>query len=157
MLTCEIARRIQNLRAALKLPLEIAQLILVHSDPISIRFRLDEKKFDVDGASNIRYEIIKKRLDKALIRDTEERLTQPGKIAIVYTQQKEATEYMRYIEFLQSEGYIEKKVEMLEIEEMQGVQGLRALRVSVSFKEQLRHDIDSGDELLSIAQSASLN
>ncbi|MEJ8756123.1 GAF domain-containing protein [Pontibacter sp. H259] len=157
MLTCEIARRIQNLRATLKLPLEIAQLILVHSDPISIRFRLDEKKFDVEGASNIRYEIIKKRLDKATIRDSDERLTQPGKIAIVYTQQKEATEYLRYIEFLQSEGYIEKKVEMLEVEEMQGVQGLRAIRVKVSFKEQLRHDIDSGDELLSIAQSASLN
>ncbi|MBJ6116800.1 GAF domain-containing protein [Pontibacter sp. BT310] len=157
MLTCEIARRIQNLRATLKLPLEIAQLILVHSDPISIKFRLDEKKFDVEGASNIRYEIIKKRLDKATVQDAAERLTQPGKIAIVYTQQKEAVEYMRYIEFLQSEGYIEKDVEMLEIDEMQGVQGLRAIRVSVSFKEQLRHDIDSGDELLAIAQSASLN
>ncbi|MBC5775352.1 GAF domain-containing protein [Pontibacter sp. KCTC 32443] len=157
MLTCEIARRIQNLRAALKLPLEIAQLILVHSDPISIRFRLDERKFDVEGASNIRYEIIKKRLDKATVRDTDERLTQPGKIAIVYTQQKEAAEYLRYIEFLQSEGYIEEEVEMLEVEEMQGVQGLRAIRVKVSFKEQLRHDIDSGDELLTIAQSASLN
>lgn len=157
MLTCEIARRIQNLRATLKLPLEIAQLILVHSDPISIRFRLDEKKFDVEGASNIRYEIIKKRLDKATVRDTEERLTQPGKIAIVYTQRKEAVEYLRYIEFLQSEGYIEKEVEMLEVEEMQGVQGLRAIRVTVSFKDQLRHNIDSGDELLTIAQSASLN
>lgn len=157
MLTCEIARRIQNLRATLKLPLEIAQLILVHSDPISIRFRLDERKFDVEGASNIRYEIIKKRLDKATVHDEAERLTQPGKIAIVYTQQKEATEYMRYIEFLQSEGYIEKEVEILEVDDMQGVQGLRAIRVSVSFKEQLRHDIDSGDELLSIAQSASLN
>jgi hypothetical protein len=129
----------------------------VHSDPISIKFRLDEKKFDVEGASNIRYEIIKKRLDKATIHDAGERLTQPGKIAIVYTQQKEAVEYMRYIEFLQSEEYIEKDVEMLEIDEMQGVQGLRAIRVSVSFKEQLRHDIDSGDELLAIAQSASLN
>ncbi len=157
MLTCEIARRIQKLRATLKLPLEIAQLILVHSDPISIRFRLDEKKFDVEGATNIRYEVIKKRLDKATVHDSEERLTQPGKIAIVYTQQKEATEYMRYIEFLQSEGYIERDLEMLEVDDMQGVQGLRAIRVKVSFKEQLRHDIDSGDELLSIAQSASLN
>ncbi|NEM98131.1 GAF domain-containing protein [Pontibacter burrus] len=157
MLTCEIARRIQNLRATLKLPLEIAQLILVHSDPISIRFRLDERKFDVEGASNIRYEIIKKRLDKATVHDETERLTQPGKIAIVYTQQKEAAEYMRYIEFLQSEGYIEKEVEMLEVDDLQGVQGLRAIRITVSFKEQLRHDINSGDELLSIAQSASLN
>ncbi|HEY4649792.1 MAG TPA: GAF domain-containing protein [Pontibacter sp.] len=157
MLTCEIARRIHNLRATLKLPLEIAQLVLVHSDPISIRFRLDEKKFDVDGASNIRYEVIKKRLDKATVRESGERLTQPGKIAIVYTQQKEATEYLRYIEFLQAEGYIDEEIEMLEVDEMQGVQGLRAIRVQVNFKEQLRHDIDDGDELLSIAQSASLN
>lgn len=157
MLTCEIARRIQKLKAELKLPLEIAQLILVHSEPISIRFRMDEKRFDVDGANNIRYEIIKKRLDKATVGEGKERLTQPGKIAIVYMQQKEAVEYMRYVEFLQSEGYIEEDVELLEIDELQGVQGLQAIRVSVSFKEQLRHNIDAGDELLSIAQSASLN
>ncbi|MCC9138193.1 GAF domain-containing protein [Pontibacter silvestris] len=157
MLSCEIARRIQKLRANLKLPLEITQLILVHSDSLSIRFRLDEKKFDVDGANNIRYEIIKKRLDKAFIKGTEERLTQPGKIAIVYTQQKEVIEYMRYVEFLQSEGYIKEEIEHLELEEMQGVQGLKALRVSVNYKKELRHNIDAGDELLSIAQSASLN
>ena len=157
MLTCEVARRIHNLRANLKLPLEITQLILVHSDPISIRFRLDEKKFDVEGANNIRYEIIKKRLDKATLRGSEERLTQPNKIAIVYTQQKEVEEYMRYIEFLQSEGYVGNTIERLELEEMQGVQGLKALRIEVSFVEHLRHDIDAGDELLSIAQSASLN
>ncbi|MFD2514429.1 GAF domain-containing protein [Pontibacter locisalis] len=157
MLTCEIARRIQKLRANLKLPLEITQLILVHSDSISIRFRLDEKKFDVEGANNIRYEIIKKRIEKATVRGTEERLTQPGKIAIVYTQQKEADEYLRYIEFLQSEGYVNKQIERLELEEMQGVQGLKAFRVEINFKEHLRHDIDAGDELLNIAKSASLN
>lgn len=157
MLTCEIARRIHKLRANLKLPLEITQLILVHSDPISIRYRLDEKKFDVEGANNIRYEIIKKRIDKATVRNTEERLTQPGKIAIVYTQQKEAQEYTRYLEFLHSEGYIEEGIEHLEVEELQGVQGLRALRVSINFKDMLRHDIDAGDELLNIAQTASLN
>jgi hypothetical protein len=157
MLTCEIARRIQKLKAELKLPLEIAQLLLVHSEPISIRFRMDEKKFDVDGANNIRYEIIKKRLDKATVEDGKERLTQPSKIAIVYTQQKEATEYMRYVEFLQSEGYIEDEVEFFDIDELQGVQGLKAIRVSVSFKDRLRHNIDAGDELLNIAQNASLN
>ncbi|MFT2010163.1 GAF domain-containing protein [Pontibacter sp. 13R65] len=157
MLSCEIARRIQNLRANLKLPLEITQLILVHSTPISIRFRLDEKKFDVDGANNIRYEILKKRIDKATLLGSEERLTQPGTIAIVYTLQREAEEYMRYIEFLQYEGYISKEVEHLELEEMQGVQGLKALRVSINFKEQLRHDIDAGDELLAIAKNATLN
>ncbi|WP_187264335.1 GAF domain-containing protein [Pontibacter beigongshangensis] len=157
MLSCEIARRIQNLRANLKLPLEITQLILVHSTPISIRFRLDEKKFDVHGANNIRYEILKKRIDKATLLGSDERLTQPGTIAIVYTLQREAEEYIRYIEFLQYEGYITKQVEHLELEEMQGVQGLKALRVHVNFKEQLRHDIDAGDELLAIAKKATLN
>ncbi|TPE43534.1 GAF domain-containing protein [Pontibacter mangrovi] len=157
MLTCEIARRIQNLRASLKLPLEITQLILVHSDPISIRYRLDEKKFDVEGANNISYEIIKKRIDKANVMGTQERLTQPGKIAIVYTQQKAAQEYLRYLEFLRSEGYIQDEVEHLDVEDLQGVQGLKALRVTVNLKEELRHNIDAGDELLNIAQSASLN
>ncbi|WP_018479734.1 GAF domain-containing protein [Pontibacter roseus] len=157
MLTCEIARRIQKLRANLKLPLEITQLILVHSNPISIRFRLDEKKFDVEGADNIRYEIIKKRIDKAVLRGSDERLTQPGKIAIVYTQQREAQEYRRYIDFLQAEGYIEDEVEDVELEEMQGVQGLRALRISINFHDHLRHNIDAGDELLNIARTAALN
>lgn len=158
MLTCEVARRIHKLRANLKLPLEITQLILVHNDPISIRFRMDEKKFDVDGANNVRYEIIKKRIDKATVRDSEERLTQPGKIAIVYMQQKDVVEYQRYIDFLQSEGYIHKQVEHLEVEELPGVPGLKALRLSINFKEAaLRHDIEAGDELLSIAQTASLN
>ncbi|AKD02038.1 GAF domain-containing protein [Pontibacter korlensis] len=157
MLTCEIARRIQKLRASLKLPLEITQLILVHSDPISIRYRLDEKKFDVEGANNISYEIIKKRIDKATILDSEERLTQPGKIAIVYTQQKALQEYLRYVEFLQAEGYIQDEIEHLEVEDLQGVQGLKAIRVTVNLKEELRHNIDAGDELLNIAQSASLN
>ncbi|OKL41810.1 GAF domain-containing protein [Pontibacter flavimaris] len=157
MLTCEIARRIQKLRAGLKLPLEITQLILVHADPISIRYRLDEKKFDVDGANNISYEIIKKRIDKAYILGTEERLTQPGKIAIVYTQQKAMQEYLRYLDFLRSEGYTEGEVEHLEVEDLQGVQGLKALRVTVNLKEELRHNIDAGDELLNIARSASLN
>ena len=45
--------------------LRVASLILVHSNPLSIKFRMDEKQFDVDGAYNIRYEIIKKRIDKA--------------------------------------------------------------------------------------------
>jgi hypothetical protein len=40
----------------------------------------------VDGAYDIRYEIVKKRIDKALIKGTNERATQPGKIVIVYSQ-----------------------------------------------------------------------
>ncbi len=118
-------------RPQLPIPLEAAHLILVQSQPLSIRFRPDEKKFDVDGAYNIRYEIVKKRIDKARIRGTGERLTQPGKIAIVYSLTSEEREYTRYLEYLQAAGYFEPGIEFLEIEALQGVSGLRAMRVSV--------------------------
>ena len=84
----EMTRQTSKLVPELPIPLETAQLILVHDDPLAIRFRADEKKFDVDGAYNIRYEIVKKRIDKAYIKNSEERLTQPGKIAIVYAPKK---------------------------------------------------------------------
>ena len=42
-------------------------------DVSSIRLVM-EKRFDVDGAYNIRYEIIKKRIDKAHIKNTQENM-----------------------------------------------------------------------------------
>lgn len=115
--------------------LRVASLILVHSNPLSIKFRMDEKQFDVDGAYNIRYEIIKKRIDKANIKDTNERLTVPGKISIVYSQDNDAVEYLKYIKFLQSKKYL-GEVEKLEIEDLQGVSGLKALRVAVNYNQE---------------------
>ena len=128
----EVAKETNSLIPKLQLPLETTHLILVHSSPLSIRFRLDEKQFDVDGAYNIRYEIIKKRIDKALIKDTDERLTQPGKIAIIYSQEKDAAEYLMYINYLQHKKLIKGDVEYLKLEELQGVSGLKALRVMVN-------------------------
>jgi hypothetical protein len=89
----------------------------------------------VDGAYNIRYEIIKKRIDKVHLRDSEERLTQPGKIAIVYSQQKELLEYLEYIEFLQGEKLLGENLEHLELEDTQGISGLKAVRVDVLFEQ----------------------
>ncbi|HYH16383.1 MAG TPA: hypothetical protein VD794_14240, partial [Flavisolibacter sp.] len=83
---------------------------------------------------NIRYEIVKKRIDKVHLRDSEERLTQPGKIAIVYSQQRELNEYLAYIEYLQSEGMLAGEVEHLELEELQGISGLKALRIEVNLQ-----------------------
>jgi hypothetical protein len=40
-------------------------------------------------------------------------------------------EYRSYIEYLQSLGYLTRGIEELELEELQGVHGLRALRVTV--------------------------
>jgi hypothetical protein len=127
------ARVTASLEKRLALPLQTTQLILAHAIPLSISFRRKERKFDVDGAYNIRYEIIKKRIDKVHIRDSEERLTQPGKIAIVYSQHKELAEYLEYIEFLQGEGLLGENIEHLDLEDTQGISGLKAVRVDVCF------------------------
>ena len=108
---------------------------LVQHTPLAIRFRFDEKRFDIDGAYNMRYEIVKKRIDKARIRGTHERLTQPGTIVMVYSQVQEAIEYQEYIEYVQAAGYLTPGIEHLELEDLEGAQGLRALRVTVDMQE----------------------
>lgn len=130
------AARISNtLEKRLSLPLQTTQLILAHSIPLSISFRRKERKFDVDGAYNIRYEIIKKRIDKVHLKDSEERLTQPGTISIVYSQNKELEEYLQYVEYLQSQKFLGEEVEHLELEDTQGISGLKAIRVNVLLEE----------------------
>ena len=128
----EIACITHQLVPSLQVPLQTTQLILIHSQPISISFRKDERRFDVEGSYNIRYEVMKKRLDKAYIQGTNERLTQPGKIAMVYSNPKEAQEYQEYILFLQSKNLLKPGIEQLELEELQGVSGLKALRVDIN-------------------------
>lgn len=132
----EMEIRFRDLQKELTMPLDIASLILVYSTPLSVHFRMDEKKFDVEGAYNARYEIVKKRLDKAHIRGTSERITAPGKIAIIYSRDQDAVEYRRYIQFLQSKGYLKKsKIEDHALEDLQGITGLRALRVEVDYSK----------------------
>lgn len=131
---CEMENVAFSERKNMIADLRVASLILVHSSPMAIKFRMDEKQFDVDGAYNIRYEIIKKRIDKANIKGTNERLTVPGKIAIVYSQEKDALEYLKYISYLQSKNEL-GEIENLELEDLQGVTGLKALRVKVVYKK----------------------
>jgi hypothetical protein len=52
-------------------------------------------------------------------------------IAIIYFNDREAEEYEGYIRYLQEKGVLGGQVEHLELEELQGVSGLRALRVGV--------------------------
>jgi hypothetical protein len=80
----------------------------------------------------VRYEIVKKRIDKARVRGIRQQLTQPGRIAIVYSHPREAAEYRQYFAFLQAKGYIGPEVEEVELEDLQGAQGLQALRVTVA-------------------------
>lgn len=131
MVMCGVVRISEEMKPHLKIPLEMAHLILVQDLPLSVRFRFDEKRFDIDGAYNMRYEIVKKRIDKARINGTRERLTQPGKIAIVYAQAKEAQEYREYLTYLQATGHLTGEIEDVELESLEGAQGLKALRVTV--------------------------
>ncbi len=128
---CEMELEHHQLKATLPYELDVTSLILVFSAPLSIRFRMDEKRFDVDGTYNARYEVVKKRIDKAHIKGTQERITQKEKITIVYSHNNEEQEYLKYIKYLQFKNILEPTVEQFEIEDLQGVSGLRALRVKV--------------------------
>ncbi|MDR6967712.1 hypothetical protein J2X31_001724 [Flavobacterium arsenatis] len=132
---CEMENEYFHLRKTLPYDLDVTSLILVFSTPISIRFRMDEKRFDVDGTYNARYEVVKKRIDKSNIKGTQERITQRGKITIVYSQHQEEMEYRKYIQLLQHKNLLGAEIENFEVEDLQGVTGLRALRVEVVYNE----------------------
>ena len=137
--TCEIETAFVNAQKKLTAPLEIASLILVYSTPLSVHFRMDEKRFDVAGAYNARYEVVKKRIDKAYIKGTEERVTCPGKIAIIYTSPQDAVTYQRYISFMENKDYlVAGSTEVLEVEDLPGISGLKALRVSINYSPRLK-------------------
>lgn len=130
---CEMENAYYLMQHKFPVALDVASMILVFNQPLSISFRMDEKQFDVDGTYNARYEIVKKRVDKAYIKGTTKRITEKGKITIVYSQKQDEIEYLRYIKFLQSKHYLDTDVEIVELEDLQAVTGLKALRVSVLY------------------------
>jgi hypothetical protein len=129
----EVANIANDLKSEMPVPLDVASLIFLHSSQIDICFRNDEKRFDVEGYYNVRYEVIKKRIDKVCIRDTGERLTQPGKISVVYFNDDEAKDYLNYIAKLQKEDKLLNDTVFVNLEDLQGVAGLKALRVSINY------------------------
>lgn len=132
MSMCRMTRLADSLTKVMSARLSCTPLILAHSAPLTIQFRVDEKRFEVEGSYNVRYEIIKKRIDKSTILDTRERLTQPGMLSVIYTQEKEREEYLGYFEYLRDKQFIQGDVEHLLIEDQEGVHGLRALRAKVA-------------------------
>jgi len=130
---CEMENAYYQMQNNFPVSLDVASMILVFNQPLTISFRMDEKQFDVDGTYNARYEIVKKRVDKAYIKGTTERVTQKGKISIVYSQKQDEIEYMGYIKFLQSKHYLDTDVEIVELQDLQAVTGLKAIRVSVLY------------------------
>ncbi|MDQ6478080.1 GAF domain-containing protein [Dyadobacter sp. LHD-138] len=113
--------------------LSTTQLIFVHNHMIDISFRPDERKFDVEGAYNIRYQMIKKRIDKVHLRNTGERLTQPDTIALIYFQKKDIEDYLPFISYLQETNALAPETEELDLEDLQGLSGLQALRLRIVY------------------------
>jgi hypothetical protein len=127
----KIARTADTMAQTLPTPMAVTPLIFVHDHTIDITFREDEKKFDVEGAYNIRYQMIKKRIDKVCIRNSQERLTQPGKLAIIYTNSRLLEEYLPFIDYLRKTGSIKNDPEFLELQDLQGIEGLQAIRLEI--------------------------
>lgn len=131
-----VARLTRSLLSEMPKALHTTQLIFIHNHTIDISFRADERKFDVEGAYNIRYQMIKKRIDKVHIRNTKERLTQPDKIALIYFHERDIEDYLPFIYYLQETNVLEETLEELELEDLQGLSGLRALRVGVVYPDE---------------------
>lgn len=138
---CEMENKFYKIQETKHLKLSSRSLILAFNNTLTIHYRMDEKHFDVDGSYNARYEIIKKRIDKAFIKNSNERITSKGKLTIVYSQKETEDEYLKYIDYLQRKKYLEKNVEVLDVEDLQGVSGLKAIRVGI-----LYHTGDNTDE-----------
>lgn len=136
---CQMELEFNSMKTELETSIEVASLILVYSTPLAVHFRMDEKRFDVEGAYNARYEIIKKRVDKANIKGTKERITQPGHIAIIYSQEQDARDYTKFLQFLHHKGLIMGDFEDLELEDLQGITGLKALRAKVDYTSAKSH------------------
>lgn len=151
MVACGMAWQTELVKSELKVPLDTCPLILVNHAPLSIRFRYDEKRFDVDGAYDVRHEIIKSRLDKAVVKGTQERLTQPGRVAIVYLHLDEGQEVRRHVDFLQARGSLQNDLESLDLEDLPGVRGLKAVRVGVNFAAE---NLSGAAERSAVGQSA---
>jgi len=149
---CEMENVFYNNQHEYPLSLDVASMILVFNQPLSIRFRMDEKQFDVDGTYNARYEVVKKRVDKAYIKGTEERVTDKGKISIVYSQKEDELEYMRYINFLKSKSVL-GDVEIVELEDLQGVTGLKAIRANILYHTTTDKNFYSYDDLMTTLKS----
>ncbi|WP_438424029.1 GAF domain-containing protein [Aquimarina macrocephali] len=130
---CEMENAYYQMKKELPIALDVASMVLVFNSSLSVRFRMDEKRFDVDGTYNARYEVVKKRVDKSKIKGTDQRVTEKGKLVIIYSQRSDEREYIKYLNFLQSKNYLEEEIEIVELDNLQGVTGLKALRVNILY------------------------
>ncbi|MEG0189290.1 MAG: GAF domain-containing protein, partial [Algoriella sp.] len=134
-----------NIREKVPIEIDVASLILATNNTLDIIFKLDEKRFDVNGYNNAKYEIIKKRISKAFIKDSTERINQPGKICVIYTEDVLREEYAEYFKLLIAENYLKDDIEYLEVNDLQGINGLLAIRASINYRKEVTKYIELKD------------
>lgn len=129
---CDCARKSFTLKEKYDTDMVITHLVLVQAFTVDIMHDENtERLFDVRGTRDTRYEIVKKRIDKACDADTGERITQPGMLTVVYSTNDEWQEYQQYLGYLRREGLVAEAVEQGSVEPLQGVSGLKFARVEV--------------------------
>jgi hypothetical protein len=75
----------------------------------------------------------------------------------VYTNHEEEVEYKNYIRFLQSKKMLHEEIEMVEVEDLQSVSGLKALRVKILYNTSLPlRNFFTYTELLQEAQALAI-
>ena len=137
---CDCARTGFRLKAEHQTEMDITHLVLVQDSTVDITHDENtERLFDVRGTRDTRYEIVKKRIDKALDSKSQERITQPGCLTLVYSTSEEWQEYQEYLRYLQREGWIDADIEQGLVEPLQGVTGLKFARVRVLEGEPKNH------------------
>ncbi|MEP0905427.1 GAF domain-containing protein [Leptolyngbya subtilissima ST-M1] len=130
---CDCARKGFSLKAAYDTDMTITHLVLVQGYTVDIvHDESTERLFDVRGTRDTRYEIVKKRIDKARDAEKGDRITQPGMLTVVYSTSEEWQEYERYLRYLHREGIVAGDIEQGMVEPLQGVSGLKFARVRVN-------------------------
>lgn len=129
---CDCARTAFNIQEMYNTQMEVTHLLLVQDATVDIFHNEDtEKLFEVRGTRDTRYEIVKKRIDKAVDAQSRDRITHPGNLTIVYTTEDEWTEYQQYLRYLVREGWVDIETETGTVEPLQGVTGLKFARVRI--------------------------
>lgn len=129
---CDCARTAFKIQQNYDTQLQLTHLVLVQDTPLDIfHDEKTERLFDVGGTRDTRYEIVKKRIDKGVDQRSQERITQPGMLTLVYSTNKEWEEYQKYLCYLSREGWVEPKIQYGNVEPLQGVTGLKFARVRV--------------------------
>lgn len=128
----KMAKAADDYKKYLAVPLETTQLILINENTVDISYRIDERHFDVEGSYSIRYQVLKKRIDKVRIRDTNERLTQPSTVSIVYANPEAIKAYLHHIDRLIKSRKLASEIEHLDLEKLQGIGMMKAIRVKIN-------------------------